>query len=109
MTKFAYNNNWHKVTKMSSFSTLYQNENISKWKSQVQKISENDVSTTRTQVEKVTKLKNQLYKYLKKTRNNQIKYYDKKDISSFFNVDDKILMNFKNIYISKSSKKLNHE
>ncbi len=67
------------------------------------------MSTTRTRVEKITKLRDQLYKRLKKTKNNQVKYYDKKHIFRFFNVEDKILLNFKNIHIFKSSKKLNHK
>jgi hypothetical protein len=67
------------------------------------------VSTTRTRVEKITKLKNQLYKRLKKTRNNQIKYYDEKHIFRIFNVRNKILLNFRNIHIFKSSKKLDHK
>ncbi len=64
---------------------------------------------TRTQVKKITKLKNQFYKRLKKTRNNQVKYYDEKHTSRFFNVEDKILLNFKNIHIFKSSKKLDYK
>jgi hypothetical protein len=67
------------------------------------------VSTTRARVEKITKLKNQLYKRLKKTKNNQIKYYDEKHTFRIFNVEDKILLNFKNIHIFKSSKKLDHK
>jgi hypothetical protein len=66
------------------------------------------VSTTRARVEKITKLKNQLYRRLKKTRNNQAKYYDEKHTSRIFNVEDKILLNFKNIHIFRSSKKLDH-
>jgi hypothetical protein len=65
---------------MSSFTTLYRDDDVSKWKNQIQKNSENDVSATRTWVEKITKLRNQLYKRLKKTRNNQVKYYDEKHI-----------------------------
>jgi hypothetical protein len=42
-------------------------------------------------------------------KNNQVKYYDEKHTSQFFNVEDKILLNFKNIHIFKSSKKLNHK
>jgi hypothetical protein len=67
------------------------------------------VSSTRARVKEVTKLKNQLYKRLKETRNNQIKYYDEKHTFRIFNVEDKILLNFKNINIFKSSKKLDHE
>jgi hypothetical protein len=67
------------------------------------------VSATRARVEEITKLRNQLYKRLKKTRNNQIKYYDEKHISRIFNVEDKILLNFRNIHIFKSSKKFDHK
>jgi hypothetical protein len=66
------------------------------------------VSTTRTRVEEITKFRNQLYKRLKKAKNNQVKYYDEKHTSRIFNVEDKILLNFKNIHIFKSSKKLDH-
>ncbi len=67
------------------------------------------MSTTRARIEKITKFRNQLYKRLKKTKNNQAKYYDEKHTSRIFNVEDKILLNFKNIHISKSSKKLDHK
>jgi hypothetical protein len=67
------------------------------------------VSTTRTRVEEITKLRNQLYKRLKKTRNNQAKYYDEKHVSRIFNVKNKILLNFRNIHIFRSSKKLDHK
>ncbi len=109
MTEFTYNNNWHSVIKTSSFTTLYQDNDVSRWKNQVQKNSENDVSATRIRIEEIMKLRNQLYKRLRKTKNNQVKYYDEKHTSQFFNVEDKILLNFKNIHIFKSSKKLNHK
>ncbi len=67
------------------------------------------MSATRTRIEEITKLKDQLYKRLKKMRSNQVKYYDEKHTLRFFNVEDKILLNFKNIYIFKSSKKLDHK
>ncbi len=67
------------------------------------------MSTTRARVEEITKLRNQLYRRLKETRNNQAKYYDEKHTSRIFNVVDKILLNFKNIHIFKSSKKLDHK
>jgi hypothetical protein len=67
------------------------------------------VSATRTRVEEITKFRNQLYKRLKETKNNQAKYYDEKHISRIFNVENKILLNFKNIHIFKSSKKLDHK
>jgi hypothetical protein len=67
------------------------------------------VSATRTRVEEVTKLRDQLYKRLKKTKNNQIKYYDEKHTSEIFNVKDKILLNFRNIHIFKSSKKFDYK
>ncbi len=67
------------------------------------------MSATRTRVEEITKFRNQLYKRLKETKNNQAKYYDEKHISRIFNVENKILLNFKNIHIFKSSKKLDHK
>jgi hypothetical protein len=54
-------------------------------------------------------LKNQLYKRLKKARKNQIKYYDEKHTLRIFNVENKILLNFKNIHTFKSFKKLDHK
>jgi hypothetical protein len=63
---------------MSLFKILYWDDDISKWENQIQKNSENNVSTTRARIEKITKLRNQLYKRLKKTKNNQVKYYDEK-------------------------------
>jgi hypothetical protein len=103
--EYVYNKSWHNVIKMSSFTTLYKDDDISKWKDQIQEDSEKNVSTTRARIEKVIKLRNQLYKRLKETRSNQIKYYDKKHISRIFNVEDKILLNFKNIHTFKSLKK----
>jgi hypothetical protein len=67
------------------------------------------MSTTRFKVLKITILKNQLYKRLKEAKENQIKYYNEKHISRIFNVEDKILLNFKNIHTSKSFKKLDHK
>ncbi len=67
------------------------------------------MSTTRARVEEITKLRNQLYKRLKITRNNQVKYYDEKYTSRIFNIENKFLLNFRNIHISKSSKKLDHK
>ncbi len=107
--EYAYNNSWHSVMKMSSFVILYRDDDISRWEDQIQKNSEKNVSATRTRIEEITKLRNQLYKRLKETRSNQVKYYDEKHTSRIFNVEDKILLNFKNIHISKSSKKLDHK
>jgi hypothetical protein len=107
--EYVYNNNWHNVIKMNSFTILYKDDDILKWKNQIQKNSEKNVSTTRARVEKITKLKNQLYKRLKETRSNQVKYYDEKHTFRIFNVEDKILLNFRNIHIFKSSKKLDHK
>ncbi len=67
------------------------------------------MSATRARVEEVTKLRNQLYKRLKETRSNQVKYYDEKHTFRIFNVEDKILLNFRNIHIFRSSKKLDHK
>ncbi len=46
---------------------------------------------------------------MKKTRNNQVKYYDEKHTFRIFNVENKILLNFINIHIFKSLKKLDHK
>jgi hypothetical protein len=67
------------------------------------------MSTTRFKVLKITILRNQLYKRLKKASKNQIKLYDEKHILRIFNVEDKILLNFKNIHTSKSFKKFNYK
>jgi hypothetical protein len=109
VTEFAYNNNWHNVIKMSSFTILYRDENVSRWKDQIQKNSEKKMSTTRFKVLKITILRNQLYKRLKKTKKNQVKYYDEKHTFRIFNVEDNILLNFKNIHTFKSFKKLDHK
>jgi hypothetical protein len=67
------------------------------------------MSMTRFKVLKITILKNQLYKRLKKTKENQVKYYDEKHILCIFNVEDKILLNFKNIHMFKLFKKLDYK
>ncbi len=107
--EYVYNNSWHNVIKMSSFAILYRDDDTSKWKNQIQEDFEKNVSTTRARVEKITKLRNQLYKRLKETKNNQVKYYNEKHTSRIFNVENKILLNFKNLHIFKSSKKLDHK
>jgi hypothetical protein len=94
---------------MNSFAILYRDDDISRWEDQIQENSEKNVSTTQTRIEEITKLRNQLYKRLKKTRSNQVKYYDEKHTSRIFNDEDKILLNFRNISIFKSSKKLDHK
>jgi hypothetical protein len=94
---------------MNLFTTLYWNENASKWKDQIQKNSEKKILTTRFRILKITILRNQLYKRLKKAKKNQIKYYDEKHILHIFNVEDKILLNFKNIHMFKSFVKLDHK
>ncbi len=66
--EYVYNNNWHNVIKMCSFTTLYRDDDISRWKDQIQENSEKNVSATRAWVEEITKLRNQLYKRLKKKR-----------------------------------------
>ncbi len=109
VAEFAYNNNWHNVIKMSSFTILYRDEDVSRWKDQIQKDSEKKMSTTRFRILKITILRNQLYKRLKKARKNQAKYYDEKHTSRIFNVENKILLNFKNIHTSRSFKKLDHK
>ncbi len=109
VAEFAYNNSWHNVIKMSSFTTLYRDENVSRWKDQIQKDSEKKMSTTRFRVLEITILKDQLYKRLKEARKNQIKYYDEKHTFRIFNVEDKILLNFKNIHTFKSFKKFDHK
>ncbi len=83
---------------------IFQDEKI-----QFQENSEKNVLTTRARIEEITKLRNQLYKRLKETRSNQVKYYDEKHTFRIFNVKNKILLNFKNIHIFKSSKKLDHK
>ncbi len=109
ITEFAYNNNWYNVIKITSFTILCWDENISRWKNQIQKNFEKKISTTRFRILKITILKNQLYKSLKKARKNQVKYYDEKHTLRIFNVENKILLNFKNIYMFKSFKKFDYK
>jgi hypothetical protein len=83
ITKLTYNNNWHNVIKTSSFTILYRDENVLKWKDQIQENFEKKMSMTRFRFLKITILKNQLYKRLKKAKKNQVKYYDEKHIFVF--------------------------
>ncbi len=78
-------------------------------KNQIQEDFEKKMSTTRFRILEITILRNQLYKRLKETKKNQIKYYDEKHIFRIFNVENKILLNFKNIHTSRSFKKLDHK
>jgi hypothetical protein len=65
----------------------------------------NDTSSSRKNHE----VQKSIIQTIEKDENNQVKYYDEKHISRIFNVEDKILLNFKNIHIFKSSKKLDHK
>ncbi len=67
------------------------------------------MTATRYRILETTTLKDQLYKRLKKAKENQTKYYDEKHTLRIFNVEDKILLNFKNIHTSKSFKKFDHK
>ncbi len=67
------------------------------------------MSATRFRVLEITILRDQLYKRLKEAKENQTKYYDEKHTLRTFNVEDKILLNFKNIHTSRSSKKFDHK
>jgi hypothetical protein len=44
-----------------------------------------------------------------KVAENQVKYYNLKHISMIYNVDDKVLLNVKNIIFTKSFKKLDYK
>jgi predicted RNA-binding Zn ribbon-like protein len=68
--EYVYNNNWYNVIKMNLFTILYRDDDISRWKNQIQENSEKNVSATRARVEEVMKLRNQVYKRLKKTRSS---------------------------------------
>jgi hypothetical protein len=46
---------------------------------------------------------------LTKVAKNQAKYYNLKHISIIYNIDDKVLLNVKNIIFIKSFKKLNYK
>jgi hypothetical protein len=46
---------------------------------------------------------------LTKVAENQVKYYNLKHISMIYNIDDKVLLNVKNIIFTKSFKKLNYK
>jgi hypothetical protein len=70
VTTFAYNNSWHSVIKMSSFTILYQDENVSRWNDQIQKDFEKKMLITRFRILKITILRNQLYKRLKRAKKN---------------------------------------
>jgi hypothetical protein len=67
------------------------------------------MSATRFRILKITILRNQLYKRLKEAKKNQVKYYDEKHTFRIFNVEDNILLNFKNIHTSRSFKKFDHK
>ena len=57
----------------------------------------------------IINLRNYLYNRLKKTKITQIKYYDAKHIFMSFNIENKVLLNFRNIKITRSFKKLDHK
>ena len=54
-------------------------------------------------------LRNYLYDRLKKTKAIQAKNYDAKHIFMSFNIENKVLINFRNIKIMKLFKKLDHK
>ena len=54
-------------------------------------------------------LRNYLYDRLKKTKFTQIKYSNAKHIIIAFNIKNKVLLNFKNIKITRLFRKLNHK
>ena len=57
----------------------------------------------------IINLRNYLYNRLKKTKATQIKYYNAKHILMSFNIENTVLLNFRNIKITKSFKKLKHK
>ena len=50
-----------------------------------------------------------MYNRLKKKEITEIKYYDAKPILILFNIKNKVLLNSKNIKMTKLFKKLNHK
>ena len=54
-------------------------------------------------------LRNYLCNRLKKIKTIQIKYYNATQIIISFNIENKVLFNFKNIKITKLFKKINRE
>ena len=57
----------------------------------------------------IINLRNYLYNRLKKTKIIQAKYYDAKHILMSFNIENKVLLNFRNIKNTKLFKKLNYK
>jgi hypothetical protein len=66
-------------------------------------------STIKKRVREITKKRAQMKMLLTKVAENQAKYYDLKHISMIYNVNDKVLLNVKNIIFTKSFKKLNYK
>ena len=64
-------------------------------------------SLIRARILKLTNLKREFEKRLKNVKKFQIKYYDRRHSFQFYKVENRILLNFKNIIFSRFSKKLN--
>jgi hydroxymethylpyrimidine pyrophosphatase-like HAD family hydrolase len=108
MTKYVYNNSRHNVTRIFSFENLF--EKISRWVNTILDERFNiKTSTIKKRVRKTTKKRAQMKMLLTKVAENQAKYYNLKHISMIYNVDDKVLLNVKNIIFIKSFKKLNYK
>ena len=68
-----------------------------------------EISAARFRVQIIINLRNYLYNRLKKTPIIEIKYHNAKHIFISFNIKNKGLLNFKNLNMTKSFKKINHK
>jgi hypothetical protein len=108
MTKYVYNNSRHSVTRIFLFENLF--EKTSRWVNTILDERFNiKTSTIKKRVKETTKKRAQMKILLTKVAKNQVKYYNLKHISMIYNVDDKMLLNVKNIIFTKSFKKLNYK
>ena len=64
-------------------------------------------SLIRARILKLTNLKKKFEKRLKNAKKSQVKYYDKRHNFQFYKVENRILLNSKNITFNRFSKKLN--
>jgi hypothetical protein len=96
------------VTRIFSFESLF--EKISRWVNTILDEHFNiKTSTIKKRVRETTKKRVQMKMLLTKVAKNQAKYFNLKYISMIYNVDDKMLLNVKNIIFTKSFKKLNYK
>ena len=80
-----------------------------RFETQVKKNLKNDVSAVRQRAVDLLDMKKHLEKKWEEAVVSQTRNYNKKHTKMFFNVDDKIYLNAKNIKFMRSSKKLNYK